>query len=154
MQLNINGQTHEVADGKGRLLLWVLRDELGLTGGEVGCGAGLCGMCTVLVDGAATRACITPLVEVDGKQIRTFEAMVTHGRLRAIQQAFLEEQVLQCGWCAVGQMMTAAAFLAANPHPTDDEIIDAMTDNFCRCAAYSRIRRAVKRAAGAMRPVG
>ena len=152
MQLNINGAPVEVAAEPGDLLLWVLRDELGLIGTRFGCGAGICGACTVHVDGAATRACITPLAAVEGKQIRTVEGLAAQAddgtlTLHPLQEAFIAEQVPQCGWCMSGQMMTAAAFLAQNPSPSEDEIIEAMSNNYCRCGCYARIKRAVASAA-------
>ncbi len=148
MKLTVNHHTHEIREGRQRILLWVLRDELGLPCDEEGCMAGQCGKCTVLVDGVATRACLTSVGEVEGKEILTYEALQAQPHLQALRDCFAAEQVLQCGWCAVGQMMAAAALLQAHPHPSDDEIIDAMSPNYCRCAAYSRIRRAVRRAAG------
>lgn len=155
MQIHLNGAPVEVAAGPGDLLLWVLRDELGLTGTRFGCGAGLCGACTVHVDGVATRSCITPLALVEGTQVRTIEGLSTPGSdsallLHPLQQAFIEEQVPQCAWCMSGQLMTAAAFLAQNPAPTEDEIIEAMNNNFCRCGCYVRIKRAVQSAAARM----
>lgn len=155
MQLHINGAPVEVTAGKGDLLLWVLRDELGLIGTRFGCGAGLCGACTVHVDGVPTRACITPLVAVEGKQVRTIEGLAARGEdgslvLHALQQAFIDEQTPQCAWCMSGQIMTAAAFLEQNPSPSEDEIIEAMDNNFCRCGCYARIKRAVKLAADRM----
>lgn len=155
MQLHLNGAPVEVAAGPGDLLLWVLRDELGLTGTRFGCGAGLCGACTVHIDGVATRSCITPLALVEGKQVRTIEGLSAPGSdsailLHPLQQAFIEEQVPQCAWCMSGQLMTAAAFLAQNPMPTEDEIVEAMNNNFCRCGCYVRIKRAVQSAATRM----
>lgn len=149
MQLNINGAPVEVSAGDGDLLLWVLRDELGLIGTRFGCGAGICGACTVHVDGIATRACITPVGAVAGKQVRTIEGLAALDAdgalvLHPLQQAFIDEQVPQCAWCMSGQIMTAAAFLAQNPAPTDDEIVMAMNNNYCRCGCYARIKRAVK----------
>ena len=155
MQLTINGETREVADEPGALLLWVLRDELGMTGTKYGCGAGICGACTVHIDGVATRSCITPLVELEGRDIRTIEGLASvqdDGEivLHVVQQAFINEQVPQCGWCMSGQIMRAAAFLKHNPRPTEDEIVSAMHSNYCRCGAYNRIERAVARAADHM----
>lgn len=133
------------------MLIWVLRDELGLTGSKYGCGIGICGCCTVHVDGQAVRACITPVSSVVGAQIRTIEGLANtdangQTRLHPVQQAFLETQAPQCSWCMSGQMMTAAAFLARNPQPTAEEISQAMTNNYCRCACYVRVRQAVVRA--------
>ncbi|MCB8943723.1 MAG: (2Fe-2S)-binding protein [Ardenticatenaceae bacterium] len=156
MQLTINNQTYDIADDPPRLLLWVLRDELGLTGTKFGCGAGICGACTVHVNGEPTRACTTPLSEVAGAQIRTVEGLAQATadgalQLHPIQQAFLEEQVPQCSWCMSGQMMTAVAFLQTNPSPTDQEITEAMSTNYCRCGCYFRVKTAVARAATIMR---
>jgi isoquinoline 1-oxidoreductase alpha subunit len=147
MELNVNGNIHQVADEPDRPLLWVLRDELGLTGTKFGCGIGLCGSCEVHVDGTITRSCITLLSKVEGKAIRTIEGLAEGESLHPVQQAFIEEQVPQCGWCMSGQIMRAAAFLEENPHPSDEEIASAMTSNYCRCGTYVRIRRAVSRAA-------
>jgi isoquinoline 1-oxidoreductase alpha subunit len=128
-------------------LLWVLRDELGLTGTKYGCGIGICGACDVHLDGIATRSCITMLSAVNGRAIRTIEGLAGDGALHPVQRAFLDEQAAQCGWCTSGQVMRAAAFLEANPSPTEDEIVSAMNSNYCRCGAYARIKRAVTRAA-------
>ncbi len=152
MNLTINNTTYEVADEPDRPLLWVIRDELGLTGTEFGCGAGICGSCTVHIDDQATRTCITPLSAVAGRAIRTIEGLAqdyeeTPVQQHPVQQAFLETQAPQCGWCMSGQMMTAAAFLATNPSPTEAEIVEAMGHNYCRCGGYVRIKAAVKRAA-------
>ncbi len=146
MELIINDQTRFVADPNA-LLLWALRDELGLTGTKFGCGAGICGACTVHVNGAAVRACITPVSAVAGKTVTTIEGLGQNGELHPVQRAFLEEQVPQCAWCMSGQMMTAAALLAQNPSPTTDEIRQAMNRNYCRCGCYSRIQSAVAKAA-------
>jgi len=150
VQLTINGATHQVADDSGRLLLWVLRDELGFIGTRFGCGAGICGACTVHVDGVAARACITPLAAVEGKDVRTIEGLADESGLHPVQQAFIDQQVPQCGWCMSGQMMTAAAFLVANPTPSDEQIVEALGNNYCRCGCYVRIKAAVQQAAGEM----
>ena len=128
-------------------LLWVLRDLLNLTGTKYGCGIGMCGACTVHMDGAATRSCQTSLATAAGKQIVTIEGLAANG-LHAVQQAWIAEQVPQCGYCQPGQIMSAAALLARTPHPTDDDIDKAMAGNLCRCATYFRIRNAIHRAAG------
>ncbi|MEM7119493.1 MAG: (2Fe-2S)-binding protein [Chloroflexota bacterium] len=151
MQLKINGIEVEVGDDP-RLLLWVLRDELGLIGTKFGCGAGICGSCTVHVDGEATRSCITPIADVVGKEIRTIEGLAETAvdgtiTLHPVQQAFLDQQVPQCGWCMSGQMMTAAAFLSKNSSPTEAELVEAMNYNYCRCGCYARIKTAVSQAA-------
>jgi isoquinoline 1-oxidoreductase subunit alpha len=152
MQLNINGVAYEVPESPARPLLWVLRDELGLTGTKVGCAAGFCGACTIHIDGVATRSCQTPLASASGAQITTIEGLAERGAdgsvaLHPVQQAFLDAQVPQCSWCMSGQMMTAAAFLAQADAPTDDEIVEAMRRNYCRCGCYARIRVAVRAAA-------
>jgi isoquinoline 1-oxidoreductase alpha subunit len=152
MQLMVNGQPYLVDDEPDRLLLWVLRDELGLTGTKFGCGIGLCGSCTVHLDGLPTRACITLLSAADGKKVRTLEGLAEIGAngemgLHPVQQAFLDEQAPQCSWCMSGQMMTAAALLEKNPNPNAEEIRQAMDAVYCRCGTYHRIRKAVERAA-------
>lgn len=152
MNLTINNDTYEVAAEPDRPLLWVIRDELGLIGTKFGCGAGICGSCTVHMADQAVRTCITPLSAVAGRAIRTIEGLAqgyedTPVQLHPVQQAFLETQTPQCGWCMSGQMMAAAAFLAANPNPTEAEIVEAMGHNYCRCGGYVRIKSAVKRAA-------
>jgi isoquinoline 1-oxidoreductase subunit alpha len=147
MQLKVNEEVVEVAEGGGRMLLWVLRDELGLTGTKFGCGAGICGACTVHINGVATRACVTPLALVEGQEIRTIEGLAEGERLHPVQQAFIDLQVPQCGWCMSGQIMTAAALLNQTPRPGDDEITEALNNNYCRCGCYVRIHAAVKQAA-------
>ena len=146
MELTINGESRFI-DDPNALLLWALRDQLGLTGTKFGCGAGICGACTVHVNGEAVRACMTPVSAVAGKTVTTIEGLSQDGALHPVQRAFLEEQVPQCGWCMSGQMMTAAAFLAQNPAPTADEIRQAMNRNYCRCGCYTRIQSAIARAA-------
>lgn len=149
IELKINGQARSVAQDAG-LLVWALRDELGMTGTKIGCGAGLCGACTVMVDGVATRSCITSVSDVRGKDIRTIEGLAQGAVLHPVQQAFIDQQVPQCGWCMSGQIMTAAAFLQATPRPTDAQIVDAMSGNICRCGCYVRIKAAVAQAAQKM----
>ncbi len=156
MKLRINRTDYEAAGGSGSLLIYVLRDELGLTGSKIGCAAGFCGACTVHVDGVATRACITPLALVEGKEITTIEGLAQLGddgapRLHPVQQAFIDAQTPQCGWCMSGQIMTAAAFLQANPAPSTDEVVEALGDNYCRCGCYVRIKQAVLMAAEQMK---
>ncbi|WP_299785986.1 (2Fe-2S)-binding protein [uncultured Marivita sp.] len=150
MQLRINGTLHEVDVEDDMPLLWVLRDELGLTGTKFGCGIAQCGACTVHLDGVAVRSCQTWAVDAEGADIRTIEGLGTPEALHAVQAAWLTEQVAQCGYCQSGQMMQAASLLAENPRPTDQEIDDAMSGNLCRCGTYPRIRAAVKRAANMM----
>ncbi len=152
MNLIVNGEEKTVKDNPSTPLLWVLRDELQMTGTKFGCGVGICGACTVHVDGQATRSCITPLSAVVDKEIRTIEglAMADGGdrqTLHVVQQAFIDEQVPQCGWCMSGQIMTAAAFLKENPAPSSEEIVEAMGQTYCRCGCYVRIFNAVQKAA-------
>lgn len=153
MNLSINGQSYTVADEPGnRLLLWVLRDELGLTGTKFGCGIAMCGSCTVLLDGQPIRTCVTPLSASAGKSIVTLEGLAATGAdgavtLHPVQRAFEEEQVHQCGYCMTGQMLTAVALLRSNPSPNEAEIVAGMDRVLCRCGAYVRIKRAVARAA-------
>ena len=152
MELKINNASVEVTALQDEPLLWVLRDELGLTGTKFGCGIGICGSCTVHVDGVATRSCITPISSVVDKAITTIEGLSTTDEngeevLHPVQQAFIDEQVPQCSWCMSGQMMTASAFLQQNPSPSEEEIVDAMSNNYCRCGCYVRIKAAVARVA-------
>ena len=144
--LNINGENREVDAAPGAPLLWVLRDHLGMTGTKFGCGVAQCGACTVHVDGAPTRACVTPHDSLDGAVIETIEGK--DGRVaHAVREAWVEVQVPQCGYCQSGQIMAAIALLEENPDPSDDDIDAAMTGNICRCATYVRIRAAIKDAA-------
>ncbi len=152
MQITINGEAFEVQSPPDEPLLWVIRDELGLTGTKFGCGLGICGSCTVHVDGVATRSCILPVSAAEGKSITTIEGLATvddagQETLHPVQQAFIDQQVPQCSWCMSGQMMTAAAFIANNPAPSEDQIIEAMGANYCRCGCYFRIKSAVAHAA-------
>jgi isoquinoline 1-oxidoreductase alpha subunit len=145
--IKINGKTHDVdADGD-TALLWVLRDVLSMTGTKFGCGAGLCGACTVHIDGVAARSCITTIDSVGGAAITTIEAIGASPSGASIQQAWLDREVVQCGYCQSGQIMSAAALVASNPSPTDAQIDDAMSGNICRCGTYVRIRAAIKAAA-------
>ncbi len=146
--LRVNGSDRKVSVTPQTPLLWVLRDTLELSGTKFGCGAGLCGACTVHVDGAAVRSCSTLVSQVAGKSITTIEGLSTKG-LNPLQQAWIAEEVPQCGYCQSGQIMAAAALLAKNPHPSDEEITQAMSGNICRCGTYDRIRRAIHRASNA-----
>ena len=146
MKLNVNGRESDVVAAADTPLLWVLRDHLGMTGTKYGCGMALCGACTVHVDGMATRSCVLPLAAVEGKRIATIEGL-SADRSHPVQQAWLELDVPQCGYCQSGQIMSAAALLASNPSPTDDEFDAAMSGNICRCGTYPRIREAIHRAA-------
>ncbi|HKL44752.1 MAG TPA: (2Fe-2S)-binding protein [Roseovarius sp.] len=150
MHLRINGTQHEVDVEDDMPLLWVLRDELGLTGTKYGCGIAQCGACTVHLDGVATRSCQVWAADAVGTEITTIEGLGAPGALTAVQAAWLTEQVAQCGYCQSGQMMQAAALLAENPQPGDPEIDEAMSGNLCRCGTYPRIRAAVQRAARLM----
>lgn len=146
-QVTINGKTQEV-DAPGDMpLLWVLRNELGLTGTKFGCGVGMCGACTVHVDGRATRSCALTLGSVGEAKITTIEALAESETGRALQQAWLDDDVMQCGYCQAGQLMNASALLASNPQPADAEIESAMQGNICRCACYTRIHKAIARVA-------
>jgi len=145
--LSVNGSDKKVSVPPETPLLWVLRDTLEMTGTKFGCGAGLCGACTVLIDGLARRSCKTQVSQAVGKQITTIEGLGANG-LHPLQQAWIDEEVPQCGYCQVGQIMSAAALLKKNPHPSDEDISNAMEGNLCRCGTYQRIRKAIHRAAG------
>ena len=149
--LTINGTTHRVDISEEMPLLWVLRDLIGLTGTRYGCGKGLCGACTVHVDGTATRACITPAAALEGRAITTIEGLASDG-LHPLQQAWIDHGVPQCGFCQAGQLMSAAALLARSPNPTDAELDATMSGNICRCGTYERIRRGIRDAAARMTP--
>ena len=150
MELTINGASMEVAAADDTPLLWVLRDRLGMTGTKFGCGMALCGACTVHVDGVATRACITPISVLAGKKIVTIEAIGATPQGKALQTAWTQVNVAQCGYCQAGQIMSAAALLAKTPKPSDTDIDAAMTGNICRCGTYPRIRAAIKQAAAGL----
>ena len=147
--LNINGKTRDVDVSPDTPLLWTLRDVLQMTGTKFGCGAGLCGACTIHVDGQQTRSCITPVSAAVGKKITTIEAVGATPAGRKIQAAWLAHDVPQCGYCQSGQIMSATALLASKPNPSDADIDQAMAGNICRCGTYPRIRAAIKRAASA-----
>jgi isoquinoline 1-oxidoreductase alpha subunit len=149
MRIRINGKTHKVDVPGDMPLLWVLRDVIGLTGTKFGCGIAACGACTVHLDGRPIRSCATPVSTVARKQITTIEAIGESSSGRKIQDAWIALDVPQCGYCQSGQIMSAAALLAENPHPSDGDIDAAMSGNICRCGTYGRIRAAIKRAAGA-----
>ena len=147
LKLVVNGTARVVEASPDTPLLWVLRDELGLTGTKFGCGESLCGACTVHLDGEAVRSCQTPVGEAAGHRVTTIEGLSARGD-HPLQQAWLAEEVVQCGYCQSGQLMAAAALLAHRPHPTDADIDEAMRGILCRCGTYNRIRRAIQRAAG------
>ena len=142
----LNGEATTVDAPDDMPLLWVLREKLQLTGTKFGCGIAMCGACTIHIDGVATRACITPVSSVAGKSVTTIEGLATDAG-KALQQAWVDEQVPQCGYCQSGQIMQAAGFLENTPNPTEQQITDAMNGNLCRCMAYTRIRKAIKTAA-------
>ena len=147
--IKVNGTTHDVDVDSDTPLLWVLRDVLGMTGTKFGCGKALCGACTVHMDGAAIRSCITPIDSVGDSEITTIEAIGGTAAGARIQRAWLDKEVPHCGYCQSGQIMSATALLAKNPHPSDGDIDDAMSGNICRCGTYQRIREAIKLAAQA-----
>jgi isoquinoline 1-oxidoreductase subunit alpha len=147
IKIRVNGGEHSLDVDPDMPLLWALRDVLGLTGTRYGCGEALCGACTVHLDGHAVRACVTPVRRADGKAVMTIEGLGRDG-LHPLQQAWLDLRVPQCGFCQAGQIMTAAALLAAKPRPSDEDIDASMAGNLCRCGTYTRIRSAIKRAAG------
>jgi isoquinoline 1-oxidoreductase subunit alpha len=142
----INGRSVELDEDGTTPLLWIIRDRLKLTGTKFGCGLGLCGACTVHLDGAAVRSCVLPLAAVQGKKVTTIEGLSTNAD-HPLQRAWVAEQVPQCGYCQSGQIMQAAAMLLTTPHPTRDTIVTAMSGNICRCGTYLRIVRAIERAA-------
>jgi aerobic-type carbon monoxide dehydrogenase small subunit (CoxS/CutS family) len=146
-ELNINGKQYSVKVDAGTSLLTVLRDELDLTGSKYGCGEGQCGACTVLIGGNPRRSCITPVGDAARKPITTIEGLEREGRLHPVQQAFLDEGVMQCAYCTSGIIMSAVGLLRAHPHPNDGEIAHFMEGNVCRCGTYGRIVAAVRRAA-------
>jgi isoquinoline 1-oxidoreductase alpha subunit len=145
--INVNGQDHTVDVDDDTPLLWVLRDVLGMTGTKFGCGMALCGACTVQIDGTATRSCITTIDSIGASKIVTIEAIGETPAGKKIQEAWLDREVVQCGYCQSGQIMSATALLAGNPNPSDADIDDAMSGNICRCGTYVRIREAIKQAA-------
>jgi len=148
--IQVNGQTLEVDAPDDMPLLWALRDELGMTGTKFGCGTGLCGACTVHVDGSPIRSCITPVSAVAGQAISTIEGMQHDSVGQVVQQAWIEQNVAQCGYCQAGQIMTAVSLLKQNPGPSEQQIDDAMSGNICRCGTYPRIRSAISQAASAL----
>ena len=149
-RFRLNGKTVTPAVSDDTPLLWTIREALGLTGTKFGCGIGECGACTVHLDGVAVRSCVTPTRVADGHEVTTIEGLAGPHRLHPLQQAWIDEQVPQCGYCQSGQLMSAAALLGRTPRPTDAQIDAAMAANLCRCGTYQRIRRAIHRAAAAM----
>ena len=151
IRFTLNGRSASLDADEERMLLWVLRTELGLTGTKFGCGEGFCGSCTVLVDGEAERSCQLPMAAVAGRKIVTIEGLAKNGELHPVQSAFVEHDALQCGFCTPGMILSAYDLLLANPNPSRQEILDHMEDNLCRCGAHLRIVRAIETAAAEMR---
>jgi len=148
MKFRVNGRA-VAYEGDGEMpLLWYLRDIEGMTGTKFGCGAGLCGACTVHVDGVAVRSCQTVIADVEGAEVKTIEGLANGDKLHALQRAWEDNNVPQCGYCQAGQIMQAASLLAENPSPSDEEIDDAMEGNICRCGTYQRIKAAIRQVAG------
>jgi aerobic-type carbon monoxide dehydrogenase small subunit (CoxS/CutS family) len=153
-QLNINGTSRNISADSQESLLFVLRDQLGLTGSKYGCGEGQCGACTVLIDGTARRSCITRVGTVEDKKITTIEGLATGDRLHPLQQAFLDEAAMQCAYCTSGMIMSAASLLSQNTNPSESEILDFMEGNVCRCGTYPRIVAAIQKAAKTQKGAG
>ena len=153
IELNVNGQSAQLAADPAMPLLYALRDLAGLTGTKFGCGMGLCGACTVHIDGVPVRACLTPVSAAKGKRVTTIEGLAQGGELHPLQAAWIEHKVAQCGYCQAGQLMSAAALLAKTPAPNDAQIDAAMQANICRCGTYPRIKAAIKTASARLAPV-
>ncbi len=151
VQFKLNGKPVKLTVDSDRLLLWVLRTDLGLTGTKYGCGESFCGACTVLVNHEAVRSCQTAVKDVKGKEVVTIEGLAVNNKLHPLQKAFVEHDALQCGYCTPGMIMNAYSFLRKNPNPTEPEIIKNMNDNLCRCGAHNRIVKAIKSAAKEMK---
>ena len=154
ISFKLNGKAMNVETDGARMLLWVLRVDLGLTGTKYGCGAGLCGACTVLVDKRAVRSCRLPVRDAGGKEVLTIEGLSKNGQLHPLQRAFVEHDALQCGFCTPGMILNAYSLLLENPRPTETEIIESMDHNLCRCGAHTRIIRAIQSAGREMKGVG
>ncbi len=152
IHFKLNGKAVTLETDEERMLLWALRTDLALTGAKYGCGEGLCGACTVLINGEAALSCQTPLKDINGAAVVTIEGLAQNGNLHPIQQAFIDHDALQCGFCTSGMIMKAHSFLAENPQPTRDEIIATMDDNLCRCGSHNRIIQAVQSAAKRIKP--
>jgi isoquinoline 1-oxidoreductase alpha subunit len=143
LTLNVNGKDYQLPADGNTILLYALRDDLGLTGTKFGCGEAQCGACTVLLDGNPVRACVTPVAQAAGATITTIEGLAANGQLSPLQQAWIDQQAPQCGYCQAGQLMEATALLARNPHPTEQAIREAMDGHLCRCGTYNRIVKAI-----------
>jgi aerobic-type carbon monoxide dehydrogenase small subunit (CoxS/CutS family) len=148
LSFTVNGKPVRLETDDGRTLLWVLRTDLGLTGTKYGCGVGLCGSCTVVVDGKAVRSCRTSLGDVQGRKVTTIEGLAIGGKLHPLQQAFVDHGGFQCGYCTPGMIMNAYGLLLADPHPSREKVLEAMDGNLCRCSAYRRILEAIESVAG------
>jgi aerobic-type carbon monoxide dehydrogenase small subunit (CoxS/CutS family) len=151
IRFKLNNKDTELISDPGRLLLWVLRDHFGLTGTKFGCGIGFCGACTVLIDNEPVRSCTLPVSDVSGKSVVTIEGLEDNGKLHPLQQAFIDDDAMQCGYCIPGMILTAVALLKKNPFPTRDEIVSGMEDNLCRCGAHMHIIDAIEDAGKVMR---
>lgn len=154
IRFELNGRPVSLEVDPERKLLWILRDELGLTGTKYGCGEGICGACTVLVDGEAVRSCQYPMRDLRGKKVMTIEGLAAKGKFHPLQEAFVRHNAMQCGFCTSGMILTAHSLLRKNPQPTRKGIIQAMDDNFCRCGGYMRIIQAIETAAQEMKKGG
>lgn len=151
ISFDLNGKKTGILSDPARTLLWVLRNKLGLTGTKFGCGTGFCGACTVLINREAVRSCTIPVSDIAGKEVITIEGLASNGKLHPVQQAFVDHDALQCGYCTPGMIMTAAGLLMKNPSPTRQQIIDGMEENLCRCGAHTRIIDAIESAANEMK---
>ena len=151
MSLEVNGETHDVDVEDGEPLLYVLRNQLGLNGPRFGCGKAQCGACSVLIDGTSTRSCVLPVAAIRGKPVVTLEGLGSADAPSVLQQAFVDEQAMQCGYCSNGMIIAATALLADNPEPSRDDVVRALDSHLCRCGSHNRIVRAVLRAAAAVR---
>ena len=151
ISFTLNGKSVSIITDSDRMLLWVLRTDLGLTGTKYGCGKALCGACTVIVDGRAVRSCVVPVRSINGKEVLTIEGLANNGKLHPIQEAFVKHDALQCGFCTPGMILNAYSLLLRNPQPTREEIIQSMDNNLCRCGAHLRIIRAIESAAQEMK---
>jgi len=151
IRFTLNNEEVELVTDPNQILLWVLRNHFGLTGTKFGCGIGFCGACTVLIDNEPVRSCMMPVSEVAGKSVVTIEGLEADGKLHPMQQAFIDHDALQCGYCTSGMIITAVGLLERNPSPTRDEIISGLEDNLCRCGAHNRIIDAVEEASGVMK---
>jgi aerobic-type carbon monoxide dehydrogenase small subunit (CoxS/CutS family) len=150
IRFTLNNKPVSLAAHKDRMLLWVLRSELGLTGAKYGCGEGFCGACTVLVNNQAVRSCQFPVINVSGKEVLTIEGLSENGKLHPLQSGFIEHNAVQCGFCTPGMILNAYSLLVKNPQPTYAEIVETMEGNLCRCSAYKRIIQAIQSAARSM----